>query len=82
MPILTPDAIKQFRKDRHISQKELAKRAGVAQSSISRLENGEGSLADDTEAKVLEYISRTTADKFPAPTNADSPIEALLTTPL
>ena len=74
----TSDTIKQFRREKHISQQELAKRTGVAQSSISRLENGE-SILDDTEAKVLEYIRRTTKGKSPTPlTNGNSATEKII----
>ena len=79
MSTLTPDAVKKYRREKHISQTELAKRVGVASSTISRFESSESNLSDETEAKVLEYISRTTKDKSDMPvTPVDTPSENIV----
>ena len=79
MSTLTPDAVKKYRREKHISQSELAKRAGVAPSTISRFEGGEGNLSDETAAKVLEYMTRTTEDNSDMPvTHADPPSENII----
>ena len=79
MATLTPDAIKQFRGEKDISQRDFATRAGVAQSSLSRFENGEANLSDENEAKVLEYMTRNTKDKSATPvTHEDTPIENII----
>ena len=79
MSTLTPDAVKKYRTEKHISQKELAKRVGVASSTISRFESGEGNLSDETESKVLEYMTRTTKDKSTIPvTPLDTPSENIV----
>ena len=79
MSTLTPDAIKKYRTEKDISQEELAERAGVTRSSISRFERGEGNLSDETAAKVLEYMARTTEGKSDMPvTHGDIPNENII----
>ena len=79
MSTLTPDTVKKYREEKDISQEELAQRAGVTRSSISRFERGEGNLSDETKAKVLEYITRTTEDKSATPvTPVDTPSENII----
>ena len=79
MDKLTPDSLKKYREEKDISQEELAQRTKVPRSSISRFERGEGNLSDETEAKVLEYINRTTEDKSATPvTPVDTPSEAIV----
>ena len=79
MSTLTPDAMKEHRREEDISQEELAKRVGVAPSTISRFERGEGNLSDETAAKVLEYMARTTEGKSDMPvTHGDTPNENII----
>lgn len=79
MDKLTPDSLKKYREEKDISQEELAQRTKVPRSSISRFERGEGNLSDETEAKVLEYINRTTEDKSDMPvTPVDTPSENII----
>ena len=79
MDKLTPDSLKKYREEKDISQEELALRTKVPRSSISRFERGEGNLSDETEAKILEYISRTTEDKSDMPvTPVDTPSENII----
>ena len=67
MSKLTPDALKKYRSEKHISQETLAKRAGVAPSTISRFESGEGNLNDESEAKIMECMNKTTQDNSTIP---------------
>lgn len=47
----------QFRAARNWNQIQLAKRAGVSQSTVSRTESGEGAAADvDTIGKLAEAL--------------------------
>ena len=79
MNTLTPETMKEHRREEDISQKELAIRAGVASSTISRFESGEGNLSDETEAKILEYMTRTREGKSDTPgTHADTPSKNII----
>jgi transcriptional regulator with XRE-family HTH domain len=44
--------------ERPLSQAELARRVGVAQSTISRYERGERTLSDERLARISEITSR------------------------
>ena len=67
MNTLTPDALKAHRIENDLSQEEFAKRAGVAPSTISRFESGAGNLSEETETKVLEYMTQKTKDESDTP---------------
>ena len=77
--MVSREVVKQYRRKEHISQEELARRAGVAASTISRFESGTGNLSDETAAKVLEYITKTTLDKSAPPAiPVDTAIENII----
>jgi HTH-type transcriptional regulator / antitoxin HipB len=49
-------AIKQIRKERHLTQEELGKLIGVHKSQISRLENNAGNVTIDTLMRVFAAL--------------------------
>jgi transcriptional regulator with XRE-family HTH domain len=54
-PGLTPEAIQQFRKERRLSQQELAAILGVGVATVSRWETGQASVTG-TAAIVLQTV--------------------------
>jgi transcriptional regulator with XRE-family HTH domain len=51
--IFVGSKIRQLRKDRSLTQAELAQRIGVQQSDLCRMENGEYKVSLDTLFKIL-----------------------------
>jgi HTH-type transcriptional regulator / antitoxin HipB len=49
-------AIKQTRKERHLTQEELGKLIGVQKAQISRLENNAGNVTIDTLMRVFAAL--------------------------
>jgi HTH-type transcriptional regulator / antitoxin HipB len=49
-------AIKQIRKERHLTQEELGKLIGVHKAQISRLENNAGNVTIDTLMRVFAAL--------------------------
>lgn len=49
-------AIKQTRKDRHLTQEELGQLAGVQKAQISRLESNAGNVTIDTLIRVFSAL--------------------------
>ncbi len=49
-------AIKQTRRERHLTQEELGKLIGVQKAQISRLENNAGNVTIDTLMKVFSAL--------------------------
>lgn len=49
-------AIKQTRKDRHLTQEELGKLVGVQKAQISRLESNAGNVTIDTLIRVFSAL--------------------------
>ncbi len=49
-------AIKQTRKDRHLTQEELGKLVGVQKAQISRLESNAGNVTIDTLIRVFNAL--------------------------
>jgi transcriptional regulator with XRE-family HTH domain len=49
-------AIKQTRKERHLTQEELGKLIGVQKAQISRLENNASNVTMDTLIKVFSAL--------------------------
>jgi transcriptional regulator with XRE-family HTH domain len=58
-PILTPAAIQQFRKERGLSQQQLASMLGVGVATISRWETGQAHVTG-TAAVVLQTVITAT----------------------
>lgn len=54
--------IKQLRKDRGLTQHQLAKLAGVARSKIALYEAGQGNPTQKTLAKLAAALSCTVAE--------------------
>jgi DNA-binding transcriptional regulator YiaG len=54
-PMLTPEAIKQFRKERGLSQQQLASMLGVGVATVSRWETGQANVTG-TAAVVLQTV--------------------------
>lgn len=50
------EAIKQTRKDQHLTQEELGKLLGVQKSQISKLENNNRNVTLDTIQKVFKAL--------------------------
>ena len=69
--------IRQLRKERNLTQSELAQRIGVQQSDLCRMENGEYKVSLDTLFKILGVfgmdIGEFFREEFPraAPTDMD-----------
>ena len=77
MPRITPDEMTRMREKTGLTQQQFATEAGVAQSSLSRFERGEGNLSEESEAKVLQYIENhdtgdTEKNDSPAENNGNS----------
>jgi transcriptional regulator with XRE-family HTH domain len=58
-PILTPQALQQFRKERGLSQQQLASMLGVGVTTISRWETGQANVTG-TAAVVLQTVITAT----------------------
>ena len=57
-------AIIDARKKENITQKELAKRTGIAQSDISKLENGSGNPSIQTLQRLADGLGMEVKIKF------------------
>lgn len=72
--------IRQFRKERNMTQAELAARIGVQQSDLCRMENGEYKVSLDTMFRILATFGVDIGEFFrqefppPAPTDSDREI--------
>lgn len=84
--ILVGQKIRQIRKERGLTQAELAQRIGVQQSDLCRMENGEYKVALDTLFRVLRVFGIAIGEFFqedmpPAtPTERESEILRLVRT--
>jgi len=58
------ERIYQLREKRHLTQKELASKAGMAQNSVSRIEKGENSLTLRTVQRVAAALGYSVAVEF------------------
>jgi transcriptional regulator with XRE-family HTH domain len=79
--IFVGSRIRQFRKERRLTQAELAQRIGVQQSDLCRMENGEYRVSLDVLFKILGVfgmdIGEFFEDEFPAPAATDRDREIL-----
>lgn len=62
--IFVGSKIRQLRKDHNLTQAVLAKRIGVQQSDLCRMENGEYKVSLDTLFKVLGIFGMDIGDFF------------------
>lgn len=73
--IFVGSKIRQLRKDNSLTQSELARRIGVQQSDLCRMENGEYKVSLDTLFKILAVfgmdIGEFFREEFPPPTPTD-----------
>ena len=56
--------VRQLRKDRGLTQSELAQRIGVQQSDLCRMENGEYKVSLDTLFKILAVFGMDIGEFF------------------
>src|ERR1700675_5119158 len=61
---LVGSRIRELRKGRHLTQTELSEKIGVAQSDLSRMEQGEYKVGLDTLFKVLQVFELKMGEFF------------------
>jgi transcriptional regulator with XRE-family HTH domain len=61
---LVGSRIRELRKGRHLTQTELSEKIGVAQSDLSRMEQGEYKVGLDTLFKVLQVFDLKMGEFF------------------
>src|SRR5215510_15455609 len=69
---LVGSRIRELRKGRHLTQTELSERIGIAQSDLSRMEQGEYKVGLDTLFKILQVFDLKMGEFF----GETSPTEA------
>src|SRR3990172_7229352 len=62
--IFVGSKIRQLRKERSLTQSDLAQRIGVQQSDLCRMENGEYKVSLDTLFKILSVFSMDIGEFF------------------
>ena len=72
---LVGSRIRELRKGRHLTQTELSERIGIAQSDLSRMEQGEYKVGLDTLFKILQVFDLKMGEFF----GETSPPEAAAT---
>jgi transcriptional regulator with XRE-family HTH domain len=63
-PLLVGDRIRTLRKDRSLTQAELATSIGIQQSDLCRMENGEYKVSLETLFKILSIFQINIAEFF------------------
>jgi len=63
-PLLVGDRIRTLRKDRSLTQSELAASIGIQQSDLCRMENGEYKVSLETLFKILTIFQINIAEFF------------------
>ena len=63
-PLLVGDRIRTLRKDRNLTQAELAASIGIQQSDLCRMENGEYKVSLETLFKILSIFQINIAEFF------------------
>src|ERR1700738_2335571 len=61
---LVGSRIRELRKGRHLTQTELSEKIGIAQSDLSRMEQGEYKVGLDTLFKVLQVFELKMGEFF------------------
>jgi transcriptional regulator with XRE-family HTH domain len=69
--------IRQLRRQRKLTQVELAERIGIHQSDLSRMEQGEYKVGLDTLLKILQTFDLSIGDFFEEGNRAQSVFEKL-----
>jgi transcriptional regulator with XRE-family HTH domain len=69
---LVGSRIRELRKGRHLTQTELSEKIGIAQSDLSRMEQGEYKVGLDTLFKILQVFDLKMGEFFG---ESDSPTE-------
>ena len=64
---LVGSRIRELRKGRHLTQTELSEKIGVAQSDLSRMEQGEYKVGLDTLFKILQVFELSMSHFFEEP---------------
>lgn len=73
----TPPRLRELREERMLSQNELAKRSGVAQETVARLERGEGGALPRTIRRLAAGLEVSYEELFaPKMQTPPSPVEA------
>jgi transcriptional regulator with XRE-family HTH domain len=72
---LVGSRIRELRKGRHLTQTELSEKIGVAQSDLSRMEQGEYKVGLDTLFKILQVFDLKMGEFF-GETESDEEREA------
>lgn len=67
--------IRQLRRQRKLTQVELADRIGIHQSDLSRMEQGEYKVGLDTLLKILQAFDLSIGEFFEEGNRADSMVE-------
>src|SRR5215467_13998067 len=70
---LVGSRIRELRKGRHLTQTELSERIGIAQSDLSRMEQGEYKVGLDTLFKILQVFDLKMGEFFGETDNATEP---------
>jgi transcriptional regulator with XRE-family HTH domain len=69
--------LRSLRKERHLTQTELARQIGIQQSDLSRMEKGEYRVSLDNLFKILAVFDIALNDFFAENQTADEPRRAL-----
>jgi transcriptional regulator with XRE-family HTH domain len=67
--------IRQLRRQRKLTQVELAEKIGIHQSDLSRMEQGEYKVGLDTLLKILQCFDLSIGDFFDENNRADSVLD-------
>ncbi len=71
--------IRQLRRQRKLTQVELAERIGIHQSDLSRMEQGEYKVGLDTLLKILQTFDLSIGDFFDESNRSETVIERFKT---
>lgn len=71
--------IRQLRRQRKLTQVELAERIGIHQSDLSRMEQGEYKVGLDTLLKILQTFDLSIGDFFDESSRSESVIDKFKT---
>jgi transcriptional regulator with XRE-family HTH domain len=77
--LLVGQRIRQLRKSRHLTQADLASRIGIAQSDLSRMENGEYKVGLDALFRILQVFELSMGEFFDEPAEKPEKAEAIPT---
>lgn len=74
MPIPTPEELRMLRRKAGLTQAEVARRAGVSQSLIARIESGKVNPRVSTLVKIYQALSELMKDELTARDVMSSPV--------